>query len=105
MTCRISKIEARIQNKSWDGINGKSAKLDGEYFLKVIEKFHSQIDFPSKMLLQAKIYSHLIEDERRAREIYEFIIKKYPSFIDAYHSYWRFLVKRGDTLTASKISK
>lgn len=39
------------------------------------------------------------------REIFEFILKKYPNFLDAYHSYWLFLKKRGDIETLIKISQ
>jgi hypothetical protein len=66
---------------------------EGEAFLKRLEGFHSKIDFASKLLLQAKIYQHLIGDDKRVVEIYEFILKKYPDFLEGYHSYWRYLVK------------
>lgn len=39
------------------------------------------------------------------REIYEFILKKYPNFIEGYHSYWRFLVKKGDKDLIQKIAQ
>ena len=54
----------------------------------------SKIDSGSKLLLQAKIYSKIIEDQKKAKDIYEYIIMKHPNFIEAFHSYWRFLQKK-----------
>lgn len=57
------------------------------------------------MLIQAKIYTQLIGDEKKSKEIYEFLFKKYPHFIEAYHSYWRSLLQKGDKKLLSKISQ
>jgi len=35
-----------------------------------------------------------MNDLKKAKEIYEYLIAKHPHFIEAFHSYWRFLQKK-----------
>ena len=84
----IGKIDKHIASKQ------KSTRADADYFFKLLETIHHKIDFASKLLLQAKIYSHILNDYKKTKEVYEFIIQKFPYYIEAYHSYWRFLIKK-----------
>lgn len=47
----IGKIEKHMVSKQ------KSTRANGEYFFKLLETIHNKIDFPSKLVLQAKIYA------------------------------------------------
>ena len=67
------KIEKQI------GAKDKATKVaDGQYFLKQLEKVGNKIDSGSKWLLQAKIQTHIMDDQKKARDIYEYIIMKHP---------------------------
>lgn len=47
----------------------------------------------------------MIQDEKRVREIYEFILKKYPTYLEAYHAYCKFLNKKGELEAINKTSQ
>lgn len=50
------------------------------------------------------MHSSILGDDKKAKEIYEFIIKKYPQHMEAYHAFWRYMVRKGNHDEASKIA-
>jgi hypothetical protein len=52
----IGKIDKHIATKQ------KSTRADGDYFFKMLETVHHKIDFPSKLVIQAKIYAQINGD-------------------------------------------
>lgn len=45
-----------------------------------------------------------MNDLKKAKEIYEYLIAKHPHFIEAFHSYWRFVQKNKDDAYVTKLA-
>jgi len=46
-----------------------------------------------------------MNDLKKAKEIYEYLITKHPHFIEAFHSYWRFLQKNKEVASVTKLAQ
>ncbi len=47
----------------------------------------------------------MIGDQKKAKEVHEFITQKFPHYIEGYHAYWRFLLKKGDNILITKVAE
>jgi len=61
-----------------------------------------ELDKPNSLLLKARMEAYLIEDVNETKnfgQAYENLVNEFPSFIDAYVHYWKYLKFRLTQLT------
>ena len=103
-------IKARMQetNKKSYGQKIDKQELADSKNINMVKEYISSIsrmeelDKPNSLLLKARMEAYLIEDVNETEnfgQAYEDLVTEFPSFIDAYVHYWKYLKFRLTQLT------